>query len=1034
MPIRLQYRPALRSLLLCLLITLAVSTCSAAQTPTIYDLQLQQIQSDFPHASGVAHQAVLLERAYNLRDFVSSPGTLDSWLRQLSEDAQLSSEIKAEVARYRATTERHLGNAKIVLVDRSEVILAAAVQAAEAHPDSATTLEDLGLLEGATRPAQAREHLEHAVALEPTTDRWLEISRLCPNELCRFSALQRANQLASKSSADDARIVALSTAEYYTSRGQADKAYDLLEPVVASSTTDFVARKKLADICSSRGENARALAAYRKLAAEFPQPIWLRRELASSFEDLGLLDRASVLAEAAFALNRDGNAEQSLVLRIEEKRRDSDALRRAYQFIAAFEPDNAQVLAKLAALSFDNGEQTAAERELDSALQQKPDDPRLRQQYSDVLAATGNTTKARAELSRALLNNPGDDGLRLRVVWHDARQKATDPDAAYLAKFSELKRSAPGQSAANAIMLSDVRIDRLRANGLFSSRVQQFFLVQTPQGARDFRSRNVQYSPASESLQVIRARVHKSDGRTLEGEDGGEAPVADLSVAMYYDVRSRTLRFPSVDPGDIVELDYRTTPVAETNPYGDYFGNLLMFRTSMPTAHKRYVLVTPPSRKLYVREVRMPSAAVLNETATERTYQWDSRDIAALPNEPRGPAATSFAPYLHISTFANFNELGLWYAELLKPQLELDSTLRDIAAKIARENSDELSRIHAVHQLVLRNTHYVALEFGVYSYKPYPVSRTYARRFGDCKDKASLMIALLRAVGVEADLAFVRTRRMGDIDENAASVAPFNHAIVYLPKYQLWLDGTAEYAGARELPLDDQGATALTVSVDGEAVLRHIPVTSVDDNVTRRTLRAELRHDGTIEFSGDTYTRGEDAPGLRREYEVPERQQDAVRQPLADLFPNVRLEKVEVHSELEQDVNVSFRGVLDTFAGKSTVVLNNSWMSRKYLANLAPLGSRTQDLLLPAPWSTQEEIRIALPMGAQAISIPNDVRLDTNFGSAQVTYQQRGRDIVVRNNVQFRQLRISPPEYSSFREFCSQVERAFRQEVKVSLR
>ena len=284
-----------------------------------------------------------------------------------------------------------------------------------------------------------------------------------------------------------------------------------------------------------------------------------------------------------------------------------------------------------------------------------------------------------------------------------------------------------------------------------------------------------------------------------------------------------------------------------------------------------------------------------------------------------------------------------------------------------------------IHQLVLRNTHYVALEFGVYSYKPYPVSQIYARRFGDCKDKASLMIALLRAVGVQADFALVRTRRMGDIDDNAASVAPFNHAIVFLPKYQLWLDGTAEYAGARELPLEDQGATALTVDVNGVAVLRHIPVTTAEDNFTRRTLRAELRRDGTVEFSGDIYTRGEDAPGLRRDYEIPERQRSAVRQPLAEVFPTVRLDNVEVQGagDLEQDVTVKFRGVLDSFAGKSTVILNSSWTARKYLANLAPLGSRTQDLLLPAPWSTAEEIHFALPAGAQVIGLPADTRIET---------------------------------------------------------
>ena len=139
--------------------------------------------------------------------------------------------------------------------------------------------------------------------------------------------------------------------------------------------------------------------------------------------------------------------------------------------------------------------------------------------------------------------------------------------------------------------------------------------------------------------------MHKSDGRLLEAEDAGETPVADTAVAMYYDVRSRALHFPALEPGDVVELDYRTSPTASRNPYGDYFGNLLLFRTAMPTAMKRYVLVTPSSREIHVRKLRMARPATVRQSANERVYQWDAENILALPNEPRAPAVTSFAPY-----------------------------------------------------------------------------------------------------------------------------------------------------------------------------------------------------------------------------------------------------------------------------------------------------------------------------------------------------------------------------------------------------
>jgi hypothetical protein len=505
---------------------------------------------------------------------------------------------------------------------------------------------------------------------------------------------------------------------------------------------------------------------------------------------------------------------------------------------------------------------------------------------------------------------------------------------------------------------------------------------------------------------------------------------------MYYDVSSREVLFPDVEKGDVVELDYSITPTSSTNPYGDYFGNLVVFRTSVPERLKRYVLIAPADRKLNIVEKRMTESATITETNGERIYRWQARDLPALLNETRGPAVTEVAPYVHVSTFASWNDLGYWYAEMIRPQFKLDSNLRDVAAQIVAGKKTEFDKIDAIYEFVLRNTHYVALEFGIYSYKPYPVTQIYARRFGDCKDKASLIIALLREAGIDADLALLRTRRMGEIDPHAASIALFNHAIVYLPKWDLWLDGTAEYFSSRELPVEDQGAMALVVAADGASSVRHIPIAKPEDNYTRRTVHAVLEADGTIRFKGDTYTRGEDAPGLRREYEDTERQRDSVRNSLAQVFPSVRVDDVRVRdgSDTEQSVNVDFSGTLDNFAGQNTVSLATSWMQRSYVQPLAPLTSRTQELNLPAPWTTEEELHFQLPAGAQITSLPANIELNTQFGTAHIRYERHGREIVIRTSLQFRALRIAPADYAAFRDFCRSVERAFRNEVKVNIR
>jgi Domain of Unknown Function with PDB structure (DUF3858) len=200
-------------------------------------------------------------------------------------------------------------------------------------------------------------------------------------------------------------------------------------------------------------------------------------------------------------------------------------------------------------------------------------------------------------------------------------------------------------------------------------------------------------------------------------------------------------------------------------------------------------------------------------------------------------------------------------------------------------------------------------------------------------------------------------------------------------------------------------------------------------------VRVQVHSDGRMDFNGSTYTRGEDAPGLRRDYEVAERQRDSVRERLAEVFPTVRVEDVQVASgeDLQRDVEVSFRGTLDTFTGRNALPLQSSWLPRSFAQSLAVLTTRTQDLVLPAPWISEEELHFQLPTSANVDAVPADTKIATQFGTATLRYERRGRELVVHTSVQFTKLRITPDEYPSFRAFCQQVERAFRTEVKVRL-
>jgi hypothetical protein len=93
----------------------------------------------------------------------------------------------------------------------------------------------------------------------------------------------------------------------------------------------------------------------------------------------------------------------------------------------------------------------------------------------------------------------------------------------------------------------------------------------------------------------------------------------------------------------------------------------------------------------------------------------------------------------------------------------------------------------------------------------------------------------------------------------------------------------------------------------------------------------------------------------------------------------------------------------------------------------------TPQLQLPAPWTTEENLHFVIPEGARLENLPTHLEHDTVFGSASIRYERHGRELTISTLVQFRKLRIEPEEYNAFRAFCSQVEKAFHQEIKVRL-
>jgi tetratricopeptide (TPR) repeat protein len=845
--------------------------------------------------------------------------------------------------------------------------------------DEARAKNEAGLAESlaaieALHGWEGKVHAERAAELNNTAESWYRVSKMKLEAYRRTQAFQRTLEL------DPIYVPAvLDMADQYLAQGQVSRARSTLEAALQTYPNETSITGALLKIEINQGRASIALRGLKRLSSR-PLPLAVAREIAGSYAQLGFVTEARQLAHYALNMHATGIKEQELALRLDDRAGNAGGI------VA----DRKQSDARRTGVSAESSE--GPEGDIDSE--------RLRR----LLKGQPVVTEASSRHYLA-------DVTKLVAAW----------------------QKLPESERVQSRILADIRIDQLRPDYQVIQRVQQVIALATIADVLTYRSRSIQYSPESQDVSVTRARVHHLDGTIGEADDLGESSVADASVSMYYDLRARQYRFRDIRVGDIVELEYTISPLSNENPYGTYFAELIGFGGALRCDLQRYVLRSPSALRVSSVEHLMQAPA-LHRDGDENVYLWEKRDIPDLVLEARAPSWSEQGAYVHVSNFASWEELGKWYAKLVQPQFALNDELQKLVSELVARHPNRLDRIAAIDELVLNETRYVALEFGVYGFKPYPAVQTYRRKFGDCKDKATLMVALLRGAGIDADLALVRTQHLGEIVSHPSSASIFDHAIVYVPEFDLWLDGTAEFARLRELPVEDQGVMALTIDADGNAAMRRTPTTSATDNYSRRTINARIDADGTIRFSGATYVRGEDAPGLRRQLEPRDSTLGYVRDHLAQVLPAVQVQDVDLPPGSSDTVSIGFSGELSSFQGRHAAVLPSSWMPRNYLESLAPNKSRRQDLILEAPWTTEEEIHIQLPEGGNVAAMPKNKDISGEFGNAKIEYRIDGHEVIVCSTVQFNDTRIPAARYPAFREFIAQTEEAFARDIEVTLR
>jgi hypothetical protein len=464
-----------------------------------------------------------------------------------------------------------------------------------------------------------------------------------------------------------------------------------------------------------------------------------------------------------------------------------------------------------------------------------------------------------------------------------------------------------------------------------------------------------------------------------------------------------------------------------------------MVADTLPIRTWDYTLIAPSTRKLYFNRPDIPDFGPrLERRGDETIYRFAASRRPRVESEPAMPGFAEIAPYLHVSTYQSWEEVGRWYWHLVADQMQDDGSLKKAAQKATSGLTSVRDKVAALHRLVVESTRYVGLEFGIHGYKPYKATQVLQRGFGDCKDKATLLMTLLRAVGIDAELVLLRTRRGGRIDPAPASLAVFDHAIAYVPALDLYIDGTAEFSGLAELPSEDQDTMAVRVSARGVKLVR-TPVMAADANTARRSWHIDLAHDGSAAIEEWLTVTGQAAHEWRAHYQTPGERQERYAKVWSGRIAGTTLEDVTM------DVSDRNKPVLvhATVRAPQLGELSNSGelqfplSSREadYTSTYARLGQRRWPLVLSYPWRHEENIRYQLPAGARVLRAPTTRTIESAFGEVTLAVEPDGdkNTVTIRSSLRVHKNRIEPQEYAAFRSFLRETDALLAERLLVSL-
>ena len=651
------------------------------------------------------------------------------------------------------------------------------------------------------------------------------------------------------------------------------------------------------------------------------------------------------------------------------------------------------------------------------------------------------------------MRTKGSFSLRLALciallgsAWGAVGQGAGKYDGSYWAFLDQktIMDAAKEITAEKYPNSDDATVDRkmlrvYRADGTAESQDDSVTKVLTEKGRRNNRTLSLQFLLPYFTVEVAKLEVIHPNGEVVPVDVAANSKetIDDSQMAMnIYDPNSKVLKvnIPKLEIGDVIHSVTRQTTQRAIIP-GE-FAEVNVFEGPSYIRHMSYDVRAPSDKPLLKTVLRDEIKGTVKYTTQKgdsnvTIHHWEVNDVPRMFDEPSMPPYENVLQRLLVSTTPNWQFVSKWYWALSKPHL-------DASVPAMKERVDELiagaktdqEKIQAIFNHVAKNIRYMGLtpEKDRPGFEPHDVSLTFGKKYGVCRDKAALLVSLLRGAGLNSFPVLINVGSKMDFEVPDPF---FNHAIVCVDlgnRDYVLMDPTDENTKDL-LPAMDRDQSYLVCRPEGEEI-KLSPINPPEDNMMVIRTKGTLDANGFLQASSELSFEGVNDNAYREAF-AHMKPDDKIRffeRNLKRVMPGARLKSLKLTPEDMLDVSSTVHAVVDFTAegliasGSGKAMVSLPWVGKglgmvNFILGGTGLDKRKYPLQTSVTCGLKEEISIKTAPGfTGSVSLPTCSPLDDVAMSYAEHFTFKDGELAGNRQLKLKVVEFSPAQYLKLKD------------------